>query len=87
MIKNPVLRIHPKDNLLVALSDLETGYEYRDAELAFPLVERIPQKQKFTQEALAKGEAGLSLWSPSRKNPNGSTARSANHYRQCFACS
>ncbi|MEM6348773.1 MAG: UxaA family hydrolase, partial [Bacteroidota bacterium] len=57
MIKNPVLRIHPKDNLLVALSDLEAGYEYGDGELVFPLVERIPQKQKFTREALAKGEA------------------------------
>ncbi|MEL7530391.1 MAG: altronate dehydratase family protein [Bacteroidota bacterium] len=57
MIKNPVLRIHPKDNLLVALSDLEAGYEYREADLAFPLVERIPQKQKFTREALAEGES------------------------------
>lgn len=57
MIKNPVLRIHPKDNLLVALADLDAGYEYRDSELAFPLVERIPQKHKFTREALAAGAA------------------------------
>jgi altronate hydrolase len=51
-----VLRIHPADNVLVALSDLKAGekLDFEGAEIT--LTSAVPAKHKFTLEALAEGD-------------------------------
>jgi altronate hydrolase len=54
-MKQKVLKVHPNDNVLVALTDLNQGeivvYQGRE----YPIGENIPAKHKFTTEPLAVG--------------------------------
>src|SRR5690348_17214706 len=50
------MRIHPSDNIIVALTDLKKGEEIALDDVFFPLAENIPQKQKFTVTSLAPGD-------------------------------
>lgn len=52
---NSFLRIHPKDNVLVALKDLEQGKEIVFEEHRFFLTECIPAKHKFALQMLEPG--------------------------------
>jgi len=56
-MKQIVLKVHPKDNVLVALQDLAKGQTipYNGGE--YTLVEDIPAKHKFTTESLPAGGA------------------------------
>lgn len=54
-MKQKVLKVHPDDNVLVALTDLNPGevVSYRGEE--YQIQEKIPAKHKFAQEFLATG--------------------------------
>ncbi len=52
---NRTLQIHPRDNVLVALDDLENGAEIHWNGRKVKTVERIPAKQKLAVEAIPKG--------------------------------
>lgn len=51
------LRIHPEDNVLVALRDLQAGTTIEMGEISFPLLQDVPAKHKFTLSALPKDGA------------------------------
>ena len=55
-MKQKVLKVHPDDNVLVALVDLHEGevVEYQGEE--YVIKERIPAKHKFAQEVLSQGK-------------------------------
>lgn len=55
-MKQKVLKVHPDDNVLVALVDLHEGevVEYQGEE--YVIRERIPAKHKFAQEVLPQGK-------------------------------
>ncbi len=50
------LQIHPADNILVALTDLNKGEEIDYKSEPFPLMNNIPQKHKFSVEKLEPGD-------------------------------
>ncbi len=50
------LRIHPKDNVLAALRDIEKGDTIDFEGFSFTTSERIPAKHKFTFENFSKGD-------------------------------
>jgi altronate hydrolase len=52
MTQHSFLRIHPKDNVLVALRDLEQGLQVEFEGQSFSLTERVAAKHKFTLQAL-----------------------------------
>jgi altronate hydrolase len=54
---NKILKIHPADNVIVALKDLEAGEAYRWEGAHYDIIERIPAKHKFYTEDLLKGSA------------------------------
>ena len=43
----PILKIHPKDNVVVALDNLKKGYTIQLENVSFDLVDPIPLKHKF----------------------------------------
>ncbi len=45
--RTPILKIHPKDNVAVALDNLNKGYQVHIEGSSFKLVEAIPLKHKF----------------------------------------
>ena len=51
------LQIHPRDNLLVALNDLPSGYQIEFEDRIFVLKNAIPAKHKFALRDLKKDEA------------------------------
>ena len=51
-MKNIVLRIHPKDNVLVALTDLKKGDEVHFENEVFVLVDDVKAKHKFGYEIM-----------------------------------
>jgi altronate hydrolase len=53
----PVLKVHPTDDLIVALSDLEAGQTVTYADETFALHERIPVKHKFAARDFAPGDS------------------------------
>jgi altronate hydrolase len=55
-IKRPVVKMHPKDNVLVALIDLTKGETITFNNEAFILQDPIKAKHKFYTENLAKGD-------------------------------
>jgi altronate hydrolase len=55
-MQNRLLKIHPKDNVLVALSDLKAGEMICWDEDKVMLVNDIPAKHKLTLKALAEGD-------------------------------
>jgi len=50
-----VLKIHEKDNVLVALTDLEKGAEITFESKTYTLQDNVPAKHKFVTEPLQKG--------------------------------
>lgn len=51
------LRVHPRDNIIVALRDLASGDSITVEGTAHHLAENIPAKHKFAGRDLAVGEA------------------------------
>src|SRR6187431_942826 len=49
---NRFLKIHPADNVLVALTDLKAGEKISFNDASLTLVDDIPAKHKFTEKAL-----------------------------------
>lgn len=58
-MKKTYLQIHPKDNVLVALQDLEKGHEIEFQGDRFQLKERVTAKHKFTTQAMVKDQEVL----------------------------
>lgn len=55
-MKEVFLRIHPKDNVLAALRDIEEGEEVNFSGNSFKVSERIPAKHKFTYSDFVTGD-------------------------------
>ncbi|WP_291910221.1 UxaA family hydrolase [Chitinophaga sp. CB10] len=55
-MKQKVLKVHPADNVLVALQDLEAGSVVTYNGTDYTLKEKIPAKHKFTTSPLQKGD-------------------------------
>lgn len=55
-MKKSFLRIHPKDNVLAALADIEKGADVDFEGNSFNAAELIPAKHKFTFHDLAQGD-------------------------------
>ncbi len=55
-MKNNVLKVHPSDNVLVALQDLEKGAVITYDGMATILLENIPAKHKFFLQSLKEGD-------------------------------
>ncbi len=55
-MKTEYLKIHPDDNVLVALVNLSPGYLVSLEKLEFPLVTAVRAKHKFAQSPLAVGD-------------------------------
>jgi altronate hydrolase len=55
-MQNRLLQIHPKDNVLVALTDLKIGENITWQGITFPLVNDIPAKHKLTLTPLQQGD-------------------------------
>jgi altronate hydrolase len=56
-MKHAIVKVHPKDNVIVALRKLEKGETIHYNGEQFVLQETIPAKHKFTVEALNTGDA------------------------------
>ena len=54
-MKNIVLKVHPKDNVIVALRDLEKGELVNFEGVEYVMQEKVQAKHKFYTEDLAKG--------------------------------
>lgn len=54
---NKLLKVHPSDNIIVALQDFEAGDEAVYQGQTFRLTEKIPTKHKFAERDFAEGEA------------------------------
>jgi altronate hydrolase len=54
-MKNKILRINPKDNVLVALQDIEQGEKVFFEGLEYETLEKIPAKHKFFMQDLPQG--------------------------------
>lgn len=52
-----IIQVHPADNVLVALQDLQAGETVVWKEQSYTLAESIPAKHKFTTENIASGNA------------------------------
>lgn len=57
MTQHSYLRIHPKDNVLVALRDLEHGTQVDFEGQSFLLADKVAAKHKFTLNALQSGDS------------------------------
>ena len=53
----PYIKLHPNDNVMVALRDLEAGTMITAGESAFSLKEAIPAKHKFMTLEMENGSA------------------------------
>jgi altronate hydrolase len=77
-----VLRIHPDDNVLVALRDLEAGAEVTHEGVTYALVEAVRAKHKVVVRDLAPGEAvvmyGVIVGRASEAIPRGRPVTTAN---------
>ncbi|WP_110690135.1 UxaA family hydrolase [Salinicola endophyticus] len=69
------LRIHPRDNVAVALTDLPAGREVAVANLRFPLADSVRAKHKFALSDLAPGDEvtmyGVTVGRATRVIPRG----------------
>ncbi|MFT5165644.1 MAG: altronate hydrolase [Saprospiraceae bacterium] len=74
-MKNNILKIHPKDNVIVALRDLEAGETVRLDGRTYTLSEKIPGKHKFTTKNFEIGDAiimyGVLIGKATRPIPEG----------------
>lgn len=55
-MKQRILKVHPKDNVLVALTDLVKGEEVIYEGESYLLTDNVPAKHKFTTADLAAGD-------------------------------
>jgi altronate hydrolase len=55
-MKRSILKVHPHDNVVVALTDLKKGETVQDNGQAYILADDVPAKHKFTETALQKGD-------------------------------
>ncbi|QHS59555.1 UxaA family hydrolase [Chitinophaga agri] len=55
-LKRKVLKVHPQDNVVVALTDLKKGETVQDNGQVYTLAEDVPAKHKFTETALNPGD-------------------------------
>lgn len=55
-MSHKILKVHPNDNVLVALTDLPAGEPITYDSISLSLVEEVPAKHKFTQQDMAPGE-------------------------------
>jgi altronate hydrolase len=55
-MKKSILKVHPNDNVIVALRDLAKGEEVQLNGHRYTLAEDIPAKHKFTEATLAPGD-------------------------------
>ncbi|WP_298301313.1 UxaA family hydrolase [Hydrotalea sp.] len=58
-MKNSVIKIHPKDNVIVALRNLQSGETVHFQEEAYTVTEDIPAKHKFFIRDMQPGDAVL----------------------------
>jgi altronate hydrolase len=56
LIKQQVLKVHPADNVMVALTDLSAGETIQYGTETYSLIENIPQKHKFATTSLETGD-------------------------------
>jgi altronate hydrolase len=81
-----VLKIHPQDNVLVALTNLKKGDEISDCGPTFSLFSDVPAKHKFVTAALEAGDAvvmyGISIGRAVEPIRQGEvvTTRNVRHY-------
>ena len=84
MDKPPFLRIHPDDNVLVALQDLAPGFEIAFGGRQFSLLSGVKAKHKFTLEPLEAGDEirmyGVLVGKTNRVLPQGETITTQNVY-------
>ncbi|WP_343693345.1 altronate dehydratase family protein [Chitinophaga sp.] len=55
-MKRSILKVHPHDNVVVALTDLKKGESVQENGIFYTLYDDIPAKHKFTEVALREGE-------------------------------
>jgi len=55
-MKKSILKVHPDDNVIVALRDLAKGEQVQLNGHSYTVAEDIPAKHKFTEKTLQKGE-------------------------------
>jgi len=55
-MQKKILKVHPKDNVLVALTDLAQGEEISYGNQSYVLLDRVPAKHKFVTEDLEAGD-------------------------------
>ena len=79
---NQVLKVHPQDNVIVALRDFEPGDELTFAGKHFQLLEDIPVKHKFAERDFAEGDTiimyGVTVGKAKRPIPRGSRISTEN---------
>lgn len=67
------LRVHPADNVCVALCDLPQGYRIGEGADSLTLVESVHHKHKFALEDLAVGDTvtmyGVTVGRATRRSP------------------
>lgn len=56
-MRSKVLRVHPQDNVLVALADLNKGQEVHSGDAALVLASNVQAKHKFATASLRQGES------------------------------
>ena len=75
MTQHSYLRIHPKDNVLVALRDLDQGTLIEFEGLSFNLADKVPAKHKFNLNNLAPDDSifmyGVLVGKATRPIPQG----------------
>lgn len=87
-MKRKILHIHPQDNLIVALRDLEAGETAQLEQTAYTVCERIPGKHKFAAADLAPGDLlrmyGVPVGRATRPIPAGAriTQENTEHYAE-----
>jgi altronate hydrolase len=85
------LKIHPEDNLLVALVDLAKNEDIQFEEYRFALPQDIPAKHKFSLQDLAPGDVlkmyGLTVGKALHRIPQGGAITTANvkHQAETYA--
>ncbi|MCX2739522.1 UxaA family hydrolase [Pontibacter anaerobius] len=81
-MKQRVLKVHPQDNVMVALTDLEAGETILDEGAQYQLLDAIPAKHKFALVDLPKGAEvtmyGVMVGKTEANVPAGSLLTTAN---------
>ncbi|HMQ47262.1 MAG TPA: altronate dehydratase family protein [Saprospiraceae bacterium] len=81
-MKSKVLKVHPSDDVIVALRDFSAGDEVRFNDRLFQLLEPIPVKHKFAERDFAVGDIitmyGVTVGKALRPIPKGSRISTEN---------